>query len=388
MSSNLNSKVAFANTLRGFAAIAVVLSHYFCTFWFAREEVTQFTNSPTLSLLTHPTPDYIVLMNNTGFFNWAGFGVGLFFLISGFVIPFSLRKLDAIQFLIARFFRIVPTYMVGFSITLLMVFLAGLYFNNPFPYKISQILLHSIPGLRDITGTRPIDAIIWTLEIEVKFYVLCALVAPWFKQSSSKVFLIPVALAVMALFVSSQVTDVIDVNLRLLKYASGFVLVTQFIIFMFIGVALNFYYQKVIRSEVAMLLVGALFMLFAFVWHTGMYKSSINVMWIYGFVILAFVFAITYPKIFIGNKVTNFIANISYPLYVVHGVPGYVLLRVLLDMGVNIELALASACTFAVTMAFIVHKVIEIPSQRWGKNISGKIKRDDTDIPPASFQPA
>ncbi len=57
------------------------------------------------------------------------------------------------------------------------------YGSHP-PFNIQEALIHAVPGIRDVIGSRNIDGIIWTLEIEVKFYVLCALSAGWLRRSS------------------------------------------------------------------------------------------------------------------------------------------------------------------------------------------------------------
>lgn len=48
-----NSRIEFANTLRGFAALAVVISHYYGVFWSNRAAVESITNAPALPLETH-----------------------------------------------------------------------------------------------------------------------------------------------------------------------------------------------------------------------------------------------------------------------------------------------------------------------------------------------
>lgn len=103
-----------------------------------------------------------------------GYGVALFFLISGFVIPFSLRKSGFLEFLVSRMFRIVPTYFFGFTITLLAIFLCSCYFGRDWPFSYREIFIHYIPGIRDLFWTRGIDGIIWTLERQLPafFYSL------------------------------------------------------------------------------------------------------------------------------------------------------------------------------------------------------------------------
>ena len=123
-----NQKIEFANTLRGFAALSVIVSHYYGVFWSSRAAVETLTNSPALPLETHPVPYHILWLHLFPLFNWGAYGVALFFIISGFVIPFSLRKMGWVSFTVNRILRIMPTYIVGFTITLLAIFVSGRWF--------------------------------------------------------------------------------------------------------------------------------------------------------------------------------------------------------------------------------------------------------------------
>ncbi|MDP5007772.1 MAG: acyltransferase family protein, partial [Glaciimonas sp.] len=111
----------FANTLRGFAALAVLISHYFDFFWIHRDLSAKLTNTSILSVENYATPFYVSWINFGAGFDWGAYAVGVFFLISGFVIPFSLKQETLVNFAMRRLCRIVPTYAVGFSITLLMI---------------------------------------------------------------------------------------------------------------------------------------------------------------------------------------------------------------------------------------------------------------------------
>jgi peptidoglycan/LPS O-acetylase OafA/YrhL len=110
-----SKKVDFANTLRGIAALSVVISHYFGVFWLYRSAVSSFINAPELPLSTYAIPNYINWLHKFPLFNWGAYGVALFFIISGFVIPFSLHKVNRLGFCVSRIFRIIPLYIVGFS---------------------------------------------------------------------------------------------------------------------------------------------------------------------------------------------------------------------------------------------------------------------------------
>ena len=66
---------------------------------------------------------------------WGYFGVALFFLISGFVIPLSVAKLSRSGFMVARIFRIWPTYLIGLAIAIFCIALNANLSGRSFPYQ-------------------------------------------------------------------------------------------------------------------------------------------------------------------------------------------------------------------------------------------------------------
>ena len=102
-------------------------------------------------------------------------GVILFFAISGFVIPSSLRaignqtKPDALRvFLIRRVFRLFPAYWVSVVAAALL----GLYLMTPFS---AQTVLLNLTMIQSIFGAQDVIGLYWTLRLELIFYVACAL---------------------------------------------------------------------------------------------------------------------------------------------------------------------------------------------------------------------
>ena len=363
-------KVDFANTLRGFAALCVLVSHYFGAFWANPAGVSYLTNAPELQL---PMPSYLAWLHSFPLFSWGGYGVALFFLISGFVIPFSLKKSTFLGFSANRMIRILPTYFVGFSITLLAIFLCSHYFARDWAFTFREILIHYIPGIRDLFWTRSIDGIIWTLEIEVKFYLVCAIFIIWFKKLSYKIFFIPLTLCFISFFLNSKLANLQVSNVELWRLSMTFIFVSQYLTFMFIGVAFHFLYLNKITPDKAYLLIGFNFSLFCILWWAGPYSQSLSAAWSYGFALLTFCFAFSFPLFFKSNRVFDFFANISSPLYVVHGVGGYVALRILLDLGFGIRLALTIVTILFIIVSWILHKFIEEPTQKLGKKVGNLI---------------
>ena len=97
-------------------------------------------------------------------------GVVVFFLISGFVIPFSIqpdRTAPVATFLIKRALRIYPAYWLSVPLGALTTFwIWGERFSGS-DFLINLTLLQDVFGVHDAVG------LYWTLLVELVFYVLC-----------------------------------------------------------------------------------------------------------------------------------------------------------------------------------------------------------------------
>ena len=375
------ARIEFANTLRGFAAIAVMISHYLGFFGPGRDLIAAIINAPSLSLDRQPIPIYMEWFFNIPVVSLGAFGVALFFIISGFVIPFSLQNLGWLEFSVSRFFRIVPTYVAGFSVTLLALFFSTTYFSNAWPHSPLEILVHYVPGIRDVLWSKHIDFIVWTLEIEMKFYFVCALMAVWFRRYSLKVFLLPIVLFLLSLCLDRLVPGWSTSNALAYRLGMTFILSSQYLIFMFTGVAFHYLYRGKIDPVRAALFVGALFALFCTHWWAGPYSAGFGVARSYAAAVLTFVFAYTFPGIFKGNRLFDFLADISYPLYVIHGVAGYVALRILLDKGVGPWPSLFVVTVGCLVASSLLHVLVERPSQALGKRLAAGLGSARFSIP-------
>ncbi|QKC86064.1 acyltransferase [Mesorhizobium sp. NZP2077] len=365
-------RVQFANTLRGIASVSVLISHYTGAFWLDnRDSVANLIHAPALPLDKFAFPTYLSWLHTTvPQFSWGAFGVALFFLVSGFVIPFSLRNATWPAFVVGRFFRIVPLYMVGFSVTLAAIWLVGRYFDVPWPFGLRDVAIHYVPGLRDLLWLPSIDGIVWTLEIEVKFYALCALAIVLLRRRSPWVFVVPVVVAVLDLWGSRHMADLALGPPSIYRMSLAFSYSAPFLIFMFIGVAFYYLREKAIHGEAAVLGAAALFLLFATILDAGF----LPMLWSYGFAVIVFASAATFPRVFRSTRIGDFFADISYPLYVIHGVAGYAALRVLLDLGAKAWVSLAIVTAGAIALAWLLHITVEIPSHNLGKRLASSLR--------------
>ena len=120
------SRIEFLHILRGCAALLVALEHLCIVFWYNKAAVTHLTNLPAVPD-TVPPPLSTRLVFSFGYgplgfselWNLSSFAIALFYLISGFVIPFSLRRTALPGFLAARALRLWPTYAAGLTLALL-----------------------------------------------------------------------------------------------------------------------------------------------------------------------------------------------------------------------------------------------------------------------------
>ena len=95
---------------------------------------------------------------------------------------------------------------------------------------------------------------------------------------------------------------------------------------MFVGVAFNFQYRRKLQAPAAGLAVIGMILMFGVAQHFnflayGLFLPS------FAAAVVAFAAAMRFPNIIGSIPLIGFWADISYPLYVVHGLTGYVLWR-------------------------------------------------------------
>jgi peptidoglycan/LPS O-acetylase OafA/YrhL len=109
-------------------------------------------------------------------------GVEAFFVISGFVIPYSLWQAKYQvsgfgRFLARRLLRLDPPYLAALALTIVIFGWPALKPGHTFPYTLPQIVAH-LGYLNFIVGLPWINSVFWTLAIEFQFYLLLGLIYP------------------------------------------------------------------------------------------------------------------------------------------------------------------------------------------------------------------
>lgn len=145
------NRLQWVDSLRGLAAVAVVVVHLF------NKSRRLYPHDSFFSLDGIPG----LIIND--FLNWGKIGVVVFFFVSGYVIPYSLNNRTLDEFAITRFFRLYPAYWVSIILSVIFVGVPSLL-----------VLLTNITMFQRFVGVADLNVGYWTLQIELIFYVICA----------------------------------------------------------------------------------------------------------------------------------------------------------------------------------------------------------------------
>ena len=134
--------------LRFLAAFAVLLFHYAFRGWVGGLTVVPYTSI-------------------TGVVKYGFLGVSLFFLISGFVVLMSAASGSMRRFVVSRVVRLYPAFWLCCTIT----FVVMLAFAEQRAVSLREYAIN-MTMLNGFVGVRSVDAVYWSLFVEIKFYFL------------------------------------------------------------------------------------------------------------------------------------------------------------------------------------------------------------------------
>ena len=249
-------------------------------------------------------------------FSTGWLGVNLFFMISGFVILMSLDRCSTVgEFLYRRWLRLFPAMLIC---SLLLFFSADLFSQRPLG---SPSLRDLLPGLtfiepswwESLLGSPQgyLEGAFWSLYVEVRYYVIAALLYFWVGRKAQ----VPV---LFGLFLATRIvntlcdgqSDCMAGGINLWLHQLGF----QYFGWFAAGAS---FYLYVSSGERRWLLAGAgIALLSAAFVHRFFTVSTVAA------AIIALMFAATVisPRLqsILSNRVLLFFGYISYPLYLLH----------------------------------------------------------------------
>ncbi|WP_241826956.1 acyltransferase family protein [Streptomyces graminilatus] len=172
MSAGL-SRLGWLDALRGLAALVVVFDHSSYSYMseFRQELMPQF--------------------------NTSRYGIMVFFLVSGYIIPASLERRGSVRtFWIGRLFRVYPLWATAVA-ALLALDMLGFAERREFHGQgAAAVALAHVTMLQELLGTPSVLLVLWTLSYEMAFYLL--VVALFTVRLHQRSAAIAVTLAVLA----------------------------------------------------------------------------------------------------------------------------------------------------------------------------------------------
>jgi len=328
VSTASSHRLVEVDTLRGLAAMAVVLFHFTTRF----EELYKGYPSPSLSF---PTGYY---------------GVNLFFIISGFVIFMTLeRTKKPMDFVVSRFSRLFPAYWFAIFLTFAITHLLGL------PDKLvgldtafaNMLMIH---GLFNVPH---VDGVYWTLEVELLFY--CGMFLLYRLKFLDKIHLALFGLLLLRI-IYYLLEHQFHINLPWIIFR---LLILQYIPWFALGISV---YLLVHRHKTSIWQPAARTATFAIV--TLLICESVSV------ALLAVTFASAVFLAASGHlSLLRFgpfvwLGTISYPLYLVHENIGWAVILRLLSMNVPMDIAIILTLGGVLLLAGGLTRWVEQPAMR------------------------
>ncbi len=355
----------FAHAIRGPACLVVVAVHLGYVFWADQPHVSAIGHFPALDL---GEPNFWARLYEWPA-QWHLYGtiaVCLFFLVSGFVVPYALERGTLGSFFVRRFFRLYPTLWVCLLVNLAVVALQSRLLGSAFPYDAKEVAGNAVllgPYMR--VGW--IEPVLWSIAVEELFYLLAALAA-WRKVLARRGFVVVAAAGLTAASLAGG-SATAGSPLFWLSFNATFV------IYVLLGVVFHQVYRgRWAAWEGAGLLVAVL-AAFEISLHwgaTGVIAHFYDVSGVVGLGLFAALYLARdrLPQ----SRLLDWLGNITYPLYMVHALNGYLLLRVVWLATGNYYVSVAVAVTGALALAALVHRLVDRPSNDFGRRLAKRMR--------------
>jgi peptidoglycan/LPS O-acetylase OafA/YrhL len=384
VNSGSANRLAFADLLRGIAALVVVIGHF---------TVLYLTAPDVVSLVTMGEPSAKVMLPQIAtdlieLFNLPSMGVAVFFLISGFVIPLSLEGTTTRGYLLKRFLRIFPTYWVALALGIVATFVSAAFWSKPvthdhIDYFSNTFLIANLFGRFDILS------VAWTLQIEMKFYLLAPIIYLALKRGTVLPLLL-CGLAVVCVFWNATAfCNNVDVACwdHYRFSARMFWEDAMHMVYMLMGSLFYAHYRKLIPNWQVIGGVAFLFGCYnAAALAMPIPKGGQHLPYLWGLIIFGSLYALRHRITL--TRPFRFLADISYSLYVIHPLVGYVTMRLLMAAGLPYFPAFAVALALVIGIAWMMHLYVEVPMIALGKRLSsawfGSRRRDKVPLPEAA----
>jgi len=364
------------DSLRGVAALIVVNVHYLCAF------LPFSIFGQTVNYHQHLLIEGIFLYPPFGVLSAGKLAVSLFFILSGFVLSYSLlgeqlKTLKISSLIIKRPIRLVG--VIAFSIVISsLLWKFELYYNeevaaitgstpwisdfwngNLSVHKVYQDLLFS-----PFSSGEYYNAPLWTIKIELYGSFMVYLFVLFFGRFKYRL-LITIFLIYLfrydyyfGFFIGLLIADIMkNFKLKVNKTIKSFLLYSTFIIFIYLSSYPN--YQIVHQQESS---------IYGFLPELSSY-ANVGYPMISAILVFIIVLSNRRTQKILHNRLLQFIGRISYALYVVHllvigSISSWIFLKFnqYLSYGLTYTLTLITGIIINIYLAWLITKLVDDPS--------------------------
>jgi peptidoglycan/LPS O-acetylase OafA/YrhL len=324
------------NSLRGLAAVLVCFFHLICLPLGFLENTVIYQLAP-----------------------YGRFGVQIFFVITGIVIPIALINANYTytlfsRFMLKRILRIEPPYLFAIITAIIFTvfrnqFLSKVQHNLP---SIESLLLHIGYLVPFVNGEKWFIIVFWTMAVEFQFYILVSLLLPLLlnKNPTTRLACYGLTFALALTFKNTAFALVwLPVFMLGIVYTSFLfckIKLPEFLTLLIILAGFNFYLHGFVITLVAVFTLAAIHFFYN-------YKS----------------------------KIGNFFGRISYSLYLVHTIVGTATVNFFVPYTSQVHLKLLVillSFVISIIAAYVFYWLIESPFQKYASKISLHHKPFDT----------
>jgi peptidoglycan/LPS O-acetylase OafA/YrhL len=319
---------------------------------------------------------------------WARYGylgVNVFFVISGFVIAWSAEGVSAADFAWRRWLRVYPTFIFCVAVTSSVILLAR---DPHFGITLPQLLAHVMVDPRRFRLPF-VDGAYWTIVCELQFYgfVALGLSVPWLRRRAT---------ACIAGWYAFSLLNEYVIDSRMIRFA----LVTEWSCFFILGMML-YRLKRGRRDDAAKSLtrdawnVGLAVLAFG----TGLQlelRSAAGRFAIapdYSPLVVALVLSSAIALLVLCARfrfrprvelVLQRLGSISYPLYLLHGTIGYILINLVAPragFAAALCVAVTAGAALASLVAFVVEPWLKAWCSRWLLPVGPIIRSSGARVP-------
>ncbi|MEP7311030.1 MAG: acyltransferase [Pseudomonadota bacterium] len=325
MAERLKQRLVELDSLRGVAALSVLIFHYANQFDQRYHHIGRFPYT----------------------FEVGRYGVHLFFLISGFVIFMSLENTKRnMDFVVSRLSRLFPAYWVALGITFAATRMAGLPDQS---VSIHDALINATM-LQDLFGARDVDGSYWTLQIELLFYMQMLL---WFSMG-----LLPrIRTIICGWLILGAVFGMANRFDHSLSYIVREILDLRYMPFFSAGILLFRIHRGYDELKLNVLLICAAVSVAWLIWSWEQALALAVCSGIIGLFVAG-------RLGFLARQPLTFLGSISYTLYLLHQEIGFILISYFESIGLSSPVSILITTAVVMLMAWLLMRLIERPAMR------------------------